>query len=166
MDKTLSKLVLGFLEYKKQNGYVYTTGEYHLNKYLDFTSIHAPLESIPGRKTIKAFLNRYSDTPGNLYNAASVLREFSRYLISLGHTTAYVIPAGKFPFRCLSGLIYLRTMRLQNFLRYVTAFHTTAMFQEGISCCLQCTGCFIAAVSAVKRSGCLNANPCIQKRII
>ena len=95
MDKTLSKLVLGFLEYKKQNGYVYTTGEYHLNKYLDFTSIHAPLESIPGRKTIKAFLNRYSDTPGNLYNAASVLREFSRYLISLGHTTAYVIPAGK-----------------------------------------------------------------------
>ena len=44
MDKTLSKLVLGFLEYKKQNGYVYTTGEYHLNKYLDFTSIHAPLE--------------------------------------------------------------------------------------------------------------------------
>ena len=33
--KILSKLVHGFLEYKKQNGYVYTTGEYHLNKYLD-----------------------------------------------------------------------------------------------------------------------------------
>ena len=95
MNKTLPILINEFLEYKKQNGYVYTTAEYHLNKYLDFTSIYFPLESIPSRETVNAFLNRYSDTPGNLYNASSVLRVFSRYLRSLGYTSAYVIPAGK-----------------------------------------------------------------------
>ncbi|MCR1843484.1 tyrosine-type recombinase/integrase [Murimonas intestini] len=95
MNKTLSDLITEFLEYKKQNGYVYTTAEYHLNKYIDFASSHVPLESIPSRKTVNAFLNRYSGTPGNLYNAAAALREFSRYLIGLGYASAYVIPAGK-----------------------------------------------------------------------
>lgn len=97
MNKTLPDLINGFLEYKKQNGHVYTTAEYHLNKYLDFASIHSPSGIIPGRETVNAFLSRYSDTPGNLYNAASVLREFSRYLIGLGYTSAYVIPSGKVP---------------------------------------------------------------------
>jgi len=95
MNKTLPDLINGFLEYKRQNGYVYTTAEYHLNKYLDFVSVHSLSGSIPARETVNAFLGRYSDTPGNLYNAASVLREFSRYLIGLGYASAYVIPAGK-----------------------------------------------------------------------
>lgn len=95
MNKTLPDLINEFLQYKKQNGYVYTTAEYYLNKYIDFSSIHFPLESIPSREMVNAFLNRYSGTHGNLYNAAAVLREFSRYLIGLGYVSAYVIPAGK-----------------------------------------------------------------------
>ena len=80
MNKTLSDLIKEFLEYKKQNGYVYTTAGYHLNNYLDFSINHSPVENIPGKDTVHAFLNKYAGTPGNLYNIAAVLREFSRYL--------------------------------------------------------------------------------------
>lgn len=95
MNKTLSDFIDEFLEYKKQNGYTYTTAGYHLNKYLDFSTGHAPVENVPGKDTINTFLNRYADTPGNLYNIAATLREFSRYLIGLGYLSAYVIPPKK-----------------------------------------------------------------------
>ncbi len=94
-EKTLSALINEFLEYKKQNGYIYTTAGYHLKKYLDFSTIHSPNENIPGKDTVNAFLNQGAGTPGNLYNMAAALREFSRYLIGLGYTSAYVIPQGK-----------------------------------------------------------------------
>ena len=95
MNKKLSDFINEFLEYKKQNGYVYAAAGYHLNKYLDFSTSHSPGENIPSRDTVNAFLNKYAGTPGNLYNIAAALREFSRYLISLGYTSAYVIPQGK-----------------------------------------------------------------------
>jgi len=95
MSKTLSDFIDEFLQYKKQNGYTYTTAGYHLNKYLGYSAIHAPAENIPGKDTVNMFLNRYAGTPGNLYNIAATLREFSRYLIGLGHTSAYVIPPKK-----------------------------------------------------------------------
>lgn len=46
-------------------------------------------------KVLNAFLNKHSKTPGNLYNVAATLREFSRYLIGLGYISAYIIPSGK-----------------------------------------------------------------------
>lgn len=95
MNKNLSDLINEFLEYKMYNGYIYTTARYHLNKYLDFSSNHSPGENIPSKDTINTFLNRYAGTPGNLYNIVATLREFSRYLIGLGYTSAYVIPKGK-----------------------------------------------------------------------
>lgn len=95
MNKNLSDLINEFLEYKMHNGYIYTTARYHLNKYLDFSSNHSPGENIPSKDTINTFLNRYAGTLGNLYNIVATLREFSRYLIGLGYTSAYVIPKGK-----------------------------------------------------------------------
>ena len=95
MNKNLSDMINEFLEYKMHNGYIYTTARYHLNKYLDFSSNHSPGENIPSKDTINTFLNRYAGTPGNLYNIVATLREFSRYLIGLGYTSAYVIPKGK-----------------------------------------------------------------------
>lgn len=44
---------------------------------------------------MEGFLERNQHTPGSLYNAASVLREFSRYLIVRGYPDAYLIPEGK-----------------------------------------------------------------------
>lgn len=95
MNKNLSDLINEFLEYKMHNGYIYTTARYYLHKYLDFSSNHSPGENIPSKDTINTFLNRYAGTPGNLYNIVATLREFSRYLIGLGYTSAYVIPKGK-----------------------------------------------------------------------
>ncbi|MRM88945.1 hypothetical protein EAI28_11360 [Faecalicatena contorta] len=95
MNKPLSDLLNEFIEYKNQNGYAYTTAKYHLDKYLAFSASHAPGENIPSKDTVNTFLNRYASTPGNLYNIAAALREFSRYLISLAYTSAYIIPSGK-----------------------------------------------------------------------
>ena len=95
MNNNLSDLITGFLTYKKQTGYVYKTAEYYLKKYCDHVSVLFPAETIPGRESTNSFLNTYADTPGNLYNAAATLREFSRYLISIGYPSAYIIPSGK-----------------------------------------------------------------------
>lgn len=95
MNNNLSDLITGFLTYKKQNGYVYKTAEYYLKKYCDHVSVLFPAETIPGRESTSLFLDTYADTPGNLYNAAAALREFSRYLISIGYPSAYIIPSGK-----------------------------------------------------------------------
>lgn len=95
MNKPLSDLLNEFIEYKNQNGYAYTTAKYHLEKYLAFSTSHAPLENIPSKDTVNTFLNIYASTPGNLYNIAATLREFSRYLIGLAYMSAYIIPSGK-----------------------------------------------------------------------
>lgn len=95
MNKPLSDLLNEFIEYKNQNGYAYTTAKFHLDKYLAFSASHAPGENIPSKDTVNTFLNRYASTPGNLYNIAAALREFSRYLIGLAYTSAYIIPSGK-----------------------------------------------------------------------
>ena len=58
MKKELSHLINEFLEYKRQNGYIYVTAEYHLNKYLKFSVNYAPKENIPSRDTVYAFLNK------------------------------------------------------------------------------------------------------------
>ena len=95
MNNNLFDLITGFLKYKKQNGYIYKTAEYHLKKYCDYVSAMFPTEILPCRESTTLFLETYADTPGNLYNAAAALREFSRYLISIGYSSAYIIPSGK-----------------------------------------------------------------------
>lgn len=95
MNKTLSDLLNEFIEYKNQNGYAYTTAKYYLDKYLTFSTSYAPDENIPSKNTVNTFLNRYASKPGSLYNIAAILREFSRYLIGLAYTSAYIIPTGK-----------------------------------------------------------------------
>lgn len=75
MNKTLSDLLNEFIEYKIQNGYAYTTAKYHLNKYLVFSTSHAPDESIPSKDTVNTFLNRYADTP-KIVKGAAVIEEY------------------------------------------------------------------------------------------
>lgn len=151
MNKTLSDLIKEFLEYKKQNGYVYTTAGYHLNNYLDFSINHSPGENIPGKDTVHAFLNKYAGTPGNLYNIAAVLREFSRYLIGLGYTSAYVIPRGKVSLPAPVQPYLFTDDEIKAFLSPATASHMIIMYRRGILCCRQCIDCFIAADYAAKR---------------
>lgn len=95
MNRDLSDLINEFLEYKRQNGYIYTTAGYHLGRYLAFSKEYAVEENIPCKATVNAFLKKHAATPGSLHNVAAVLREFSRYLVGIGYTSAYIIPPGK-----------------------------------------------------------------------
>lgn len=95
LNDSLSALADQFIAYKRQNGCVYQTGSYYLEKYIQFATETNPEVTIPDRKTVEDFLEKYEDTPGSLYNAAAFLREFSRYLIARGYSDAYLIPAGR-----------------------------------------------------------------------
>lgn len=91
----LPELINRFVSYKRDNGYQYQTGAYYLNKYAGFVMETAPETVIPDKKSVEGFLEKIQDTPGSLYNAASFLREFSRYLIARGYKSAYLIPSGR-----------------------------------------------------------------------
>lgn len=97
MNKSLTELIDDFVNYKRHNGYVYVSAEYHLMKYAEYISVNYPDENVPSKTSINSFLNEHSHTPGTLYNLATFLREFSRYLISIGYTDAYIIPYKKIP---------------------------------------------------------------------
>jgi len=91
---SLAELIDRFISYKKANGYQYQTGDYYLKRYALFVTETAPETLIPDKASVEGFLERLQDTPGSLYNAASFLREFSRYLIACG-IGAYLIPSGR-----------------------------------------------------------------------
>ena len=95
MNDTLSELKNEFVYYKRKNGCKYKTAKYHLDKYVEFSAHYAPEEWIPSRDTVNAFLRKHSHTPGNLYNIAATMREFSRYLIGTGYDGAYILPQRK-----------------------------------------------------------------------
>lgn len=94
-SKSLRALIDRFVSYKKQNGYVYQTGAYYLENYVQWVLETDSETVIPDKKSVEGFLERTQHAPGSLYNAASVLREFSRYPIARGYPDAYLIPAGK-----------------------------------------------------------------------
>jgi integrase/recombinase XerD len=95
MTDSLMLLADDFIKYKHSNGYVYVTAEYSLKKYVSFSSVTAPEEVIPSKATVNAFLDLSNKTLGSLYNIASVLREFCRYLFSIGYGDAYIVPLKK-----------------------------------------------------------------------
>lgn len=74
---------------------MYETGAYYLEKYVQWVMESASETVIPDKKSVEGFLERNQHVPGSLYNAASVLREFSRYLIVRGYPDVYLIPAGR-----------------------------------------------------------------------
>lgn len=96
-NKNLSRQVKEFLAYKRSNGCIYTGGEYHLKRYVAFSGCLSPHESVPSKRTVEAFMDRYLGSPGSLYNAVAVIREFGRYLYGRGYSNVYIIPAKKVP---------------------------------------------------------------------
>lgn len=94
-NNSLMDLINRFISYKRDNGYVYKTGSYYLEKYAQSAIETNPDTVVPDKESVDVFLETNKDTPGSLYNAASVLREFSRYLIARGYQDAYLIPAGR-----------------------------------------------------------------------
>jgi len=96
-EKTLDQLVDEFVEYKKSNGYVYSTAEYYLKAYINHVFLVERYVNLPTKKNVNSMMDKYTHAPGSLYNLAAALRELSRYLISRGYTDAYLIPQKRIP---------------------------------------------------------------------
>lgn len=92
MNKELNKLINDFITHKHCLGYKYETGERYIRNYQRFMDDNFPEIIIPERTNVNVYLDIYMNKPGGLYNAIAPLREFSRYLIKIGFTDAYVIP--------------------------------------------------------------------------
>ena len=83
--------IKGFLRYKKSLGYVYGNQEKLLAHYSDFAKARTT-STVPVKDVTEEYLASLADTPGTLYQAVCVLREFSRYLRVRGCHEAYMIP--------------------------------------------------------------------------
>ena len=90
--ETMIELADEFVAYKRSNSYKYQTGEHYLMKYVAYATAKVPSILIPSKESVNSFVSNYTDTPGGLYNAVSVLREFSRYLANRGFDEAYIFP--------------------------------------------------------------------------
>ena len=96
-NKTLRTLIEEFVVYKQSMGYVYTTAEHYLKRYLHYAETSAPGICIPDRQTVTGFLDTVSESPGSLYNATAALRELCRHLAARGLAEAYIVPAKSNP---------------------------------------------------------------------
>lgn len=93
-NESLLELINRFVSYKRANGYQYQTGAYYLKRYARFVMETDPGTAALNKESVEGFLGQFQDTPGSLYNAAAILREFGRYLAARGIKT-YLIPSGR-----------------------------------------------------------------------
>ncbi len=97
INKSLHSLAEEFISYKQNIGYIYETQGSYLFNYVIYAENHSLGINIPDKETITKFLDTLSDSPGSLYNATAILREFGKYLSNRGYTDTYIIPAKSYP---------------------------------------------------------------------
>lgn len=90
-NRTLKENITEFINYKRSIGFAYEAQEYLLNRYVQFAEARMS-SPVPDKCTTDEFLSSLTDAPGTLYQAVSVLREFSRYLVVRGFKGSYMIP--------------------------------------------------------------------------
>jgi len=89
---SLDRLAEQFLAYKRALGVKYKTGEYYLRTFLAYANSNNPTAEVPDKELVSGWYARAVAKPGNLYNMASVIREFSKYLCINGHDNVYILP--------------------------------------------------------------------------
>lgn len=97
MNETLLKHAEAFLAHKHALGYLYQRQEEHLRTYLKFMEKKFPDVTFPNQKSTQEFLSLYKGQRGCLYNVIAVLREFARYLLSIGIDSCYLIASKQLP---------------------------------------------------------------------
>ena len=91
-QKLLSMLAEEFVLYKRSIGYVYKTQELYLMNYVACAESISSGICLPDKNTVSHFLGTFSSSPGSLYNATAVIREFGKYLLQRGYDDTYIIP--------------------------------------------------------------------------
>lgn len=89
---SLDRLAEQFLAYKRALGVKYKTGEYYLRTFLTYANSNNPTVQVPDKELVSGWCARAVGNPGSLYNMASVIREFSKYLCMNGYDNAYILP--------------------------------------------------------------------------
>jgi len=90
-ERTLRENAIEFINYKHSLGYIYEEQEYLLERYVKFAESKTP-SPVPLKGITDEFLSALTDAAGTLYQMASVLREFSRYLQARGFRESYMVP--------------------------------------------------------------------------
>ncbi len=89
---SLDRLAEQFLAYKRALGVKYKTGEYYLRNFLTYANSKNPAAQVPDKELVSGWCARGVGNPGCLYNMASTIREFGKYLYMNGYDNAYVLP--------------------------------------------------------------------------
>lgn len=166
LNPSLNTLADQFVEYKKQNGSIYQTGTYYLEKYLQFATEANPEITVPDRKSVEDFLEKYKNAPGSLYNAAAFLREFSHYLIARGYLDAYLIPTGRTRLPTPAPPYFLQRKRFPHFSGNATPSGMIRIIKAAIWYYRPCSVFCTAVVSAVRKSAYLPEKMCIWIKAI
>lgn len=88
----LAKLVEDFVEYKKSIGYKYESAEYEMKHFVKFSEKEG-VHGIPDRNLCLQWVQkRDTEMPVSVHVRVSYLREFLRYLFTIGYKDAYVLP--------------------------------------------------------------------------
>lgn len=89
---SLESLAADFVSYKQALGYKYERAAWWMQKFIQFAEAF-PETTIPGKEICQAWLKPHNgEQPVSINPRISYLREFSRYLNSVGYDNAYVIP--------------------------------------------------------------------------
>ena len=88
---SIEKLASDFINYKHALGYTYRSQEHIINRYVAFHMSHNE-DVVPSKNVVQVFLEEASNTAEYLHCIVSVLREFCKYLYSIGYEETYLIP--------------------------------------------------------------------------
>ena len=127
--KNLREHVSEFLHYKKSLGYLYNGQEYLINRYVSFAETIDNISSVPTKGTVKGFMDSLSDAPGTLYQAVSVLREFSRYLQARGFSDAYMVPPKMVSQPTAGNPYFFTELEIKSFFEKVDSVATNSSFK-------------------------------------
>jgi integrase len=91
-EHTLRLLAEEFIIYKQRMGCIYETPGYYLMNYVGYAEKNRAGETLLNKEIVMGYLDTLADSPGSLYGAVAVLREFGRHLIKHGYADIYIIP--------------------------------------------------------------------------
>lgn len=89
---SLDRLAEQFLAHKRALGRTYETGEYYLKSFLTYANANNPTTQVPTKELVSGWCAKAAGHPSCLYNMASVIREFGKYLSMNGYDNAYILP--------------------------------------------------------------------------
>ncbi|WP_298509890.1 tyrosine-type recombinase/integrase [uncultured Ruminobacter sp.] len=89
-EVSIEKLASDFLDYKHALGYTYRSQTCIINRYVAFHISHEG-GIVPVKNIVHGFLEEVSDSTEILRCYISVLREFCKYLYSVGYEDTYII---------------------------------------------------------------------------